>query len=468
MSDPDRPHLDPARAEQLANYALRWVFAVAFNEPLPPREVLDAINPDDAEQWGMTCCILEIWRQIQLRRFGVDPDNMPADAYFSFEVGRSDGVPVPTDDAPREIVLAMQILTLYLNNERVDAMHVMGALDEELGGKTLVQIVLLTGRLIAEEHAARTLSGTMDVSAQLLAPPPELPPRPENCPQCSNVGYLLGQTYGTAEIPDGWTPIQACDTCQAFESDGLAAWSAKLAHQAPATAYFPSAIDDDLVAGSMSSEGQGEWAILWTEPSPPEAPSAFAAAAVSDRETDPGSTPSLNTDTEVIEMILNLAAALPNPIDGMRLDRAAMRLRERSAQLNRTGWTLGVALGLIENGATASDLPDAETLAKLTAERLAAWSFDLSTNPPDPTMAIARRPFDKGFADPRPTFTLRLTAPHDALGPVADGLRRTGAPVRFTLTEARSFTIDAVPSGDDLNSAGGRWHISSDQIGPQQ
>lgn len=157
MSDPtDHPRLDPARSEQLTNYALRWVFAVAFNEPLPPRELLAALNPDEAEQWGMTCCILEIWRRIQLHRFGVDPDNIPADAYFGFDVAGPDGEVVPTDVVPREVVLAMQILTLYLNGDRTDAMHAMGALDEELGGKTLVQIVLMTARLVAEEHAMRS------------------------------------------------------------------------------------------------------------------------------------------------------------------------------------------------------------------------------------------------------------------------------------------------------------------------
>lgn len=295
------------------------------------------------------------------------------------------------------------------------------------------------------------LSGSIDVSAQLLAPPPDPGQRPEHCSVCNNVGYLLGQTYGTAEIPEGWTPVQACDTCMAFSTDGLAAWSAKLALQAAGVAYFPSAIDDDVVVafGGMvgeGSEGQGEWAILWTldQPADLDAPSLPSAGV---------------SDAEIAHTLELLAAALPRTIDSMRIRRGAKRLLERSAQLNRTGWTLAQALGLVADGATAADLPDAETLAKLLRERLDSWTFDLTMNGPDPTMAIARRPFHSGFADPRPTFTLVLTCPHDVLGAWADGLRRTGS-VRLTLTEARQISIDARPDHNaELNSVG-RWNVT--------
>lgn len=151
------------------------------------------------------------------------------------------------------------------------------------------------------------LSGSIDVSAQLLAPPPDPGQRPEHCSVCNNVGYLLGQTYGTAEIPEGWTPVQACDTCMAFSTDGLAAWSAKLALQAAGVAYFPSAIDDNVVVAfgvlvGEGSEGQGEWAILWTpdQPADPDAPSLPSAGV---------------SDAEIAHTLELLAAALPRTID---------------------------------------------------------------------------------------------------------------------------------------------------------
>lgn len=70
----------------------------------------------------------------------------------------------------------------------------------------------------------------------------------ERCIECAD-GVLLNQEYGFADIPEGWTPVQRCDTCRQYDSDELAAraaagtWNAKYA-------FFP-ANDDE----------PGDWAI---------------------------------------------------------------------------------------------------------------------------------------------------------------------------------------------------------------
>lgn len=43
------------------------------------------------------------------------------------------------------------------------------------------------------------------------------------CSGCDHTGYLLGQTYENIDWPDGWSPIQRCDTCDEFEGDDAAA-----------------------------------------------------------------------------------------------------------------------------------------------------------------------------------------------------------------------------------------------------
>jgi hypothetical protein len=35
-----------------------------------------------------------------------------------------------------------------------------------------------------------------------------------DCPACEDRGYLVDQTYGAADIPEDWTPVQACDGCE--------------------------------------------------------------------------------------------------------------------------------------------------------------------------------------------------------------------------------------------------------------
>ena len=71
---------------------------------------------------------------------------------------------------------------------------------------------------------------------------------------CGDTGFLLNQTYGEAEIPDGWTPVQACDECRRFASDEEAAHAASQA-MAAAVEWFPGTVDED------GEELHGEWAI---------------------------------------------------------------------------------------------------------------------------------------------------------------------------------------------------------------
>ena len=35
----------------------------------------------------------------------------------------------------------------------------------------------------------------------------------EPCDQCDDMGYLIDQTYGNADVPEDWRPVQACDSC---------------------------------------------------------------------------------------------------------------------------------------------------------------------------------------------------------------------------------------------------------------
>ena len=47
--------------------------------------------------------------------------------------------------------------------------------------------------------------------------------RARACDACAGDGYLLEQSYGLAPVPAGWSPVQRCDNCRAFESDEAAA-----------------------------------------------------------------------------------------------------------------------------------------------------------------------------------------------------------------------------------------------------
>lgn len=75
----------------------------------------------------------------------------------------------------------------------------------------------------------------------------------EPCPTCGGRQYLLDQTYGEADIPDGWTPVQACDACSTDLSDEDAAKKAAREHRTTYEWFEPERQGDD--------PGVGDWAI---------------------------------------------------------------------------------------------------------------------------------------------------------------------------------------------------------------
>lgn len=75
-----------------------------------------------------------------------------------------------------------------------------------------------------------------------------------SCDACGGAGYLLGQTYGEADIPAGWTPVQACDLCIQCDDEHAAAVAAG-ARDTVACYYEPADI-----------AGLGDWAIRWEAP----------------------------------------------------------------------------------------------------------------------------------------------------------------------------------------------------------
>lgn len=82
----------------------------------------------------------------------------------------------------------------------------------------------------------------------------------ETCEECHHTGFLLDQTYGCAEVPDGWTPVQRCDTCRFFDDDEDAAKAAAIAKGDVPVGYFSGGTDED--------DGEilpGDWAIRWAE-----------------------------------------------------------------------------------------------------------------------------------------------------------------------------------------------------------
>lgn len=81
----------------------------------------------------------------------------------------------------------------------------------------------------------------------------------ETC-ECADTGYLLNQTYGCAEIPMGWTPVQACDVCRRFtEDEDAARAAAETAGPTIIAAYFRG------VPTLEDFPPPGDWAINWTE-----------------------------------------------------------------------------------------------------------------------------------------------------------------------------------------------------------
>lgn len=82
------------------------------------------------------------------------------------------------------------------------------------------------------------------------------------CTVCAKTGYLLDQTYGHADIPTGWTPVQRCDTCDTFAGDYEAALSAAADHDT-IEGWFDPVYD---ATHEVTTEGTlpGDHAIRWT------------------------------------------------------------------------------------------------------------------------------------------------------------------------------------------------------------
>jgi hypothetical protein len=77
------------------------------------------------------------------------------------------------------------------------------------------------------------------------------------CSECEK-GYLLGQGYGYADIPEGWIEVQRCDNCRTHDGDEAAAraaawWEAQ--SSSLMFKYFPGGHDDD------GDDQPGDWAI---------------------------------------------------------------------------------------------------------------------------------------------------------------------------------------------------------------
>lgn len=95
----------------------------------------------------------------------------------------------------------------------------------------------------------------------------------ETAGECEcKTGYVLDQTYGFADIPEGWTPVQAHDVCERFEGDAEAA--AHAAHDKGTVAqYFFAEQDED----NPDEFVPGDYAIHWVGPTNTPARSMFTA-----------------------------------------------------------------------------------------------------------------------------------------------------------------------------------------------
>jgi hypothetical protein len=73
----------------------------------------------------------------------------------------------------------------------------------------------------------------------------------DHCAQCEGTGYLLDQSYGLIDVPNGWRTVQACDECQRWDGDQTAAREACHQVEGNAYAYFP----------AHDPTEPGDWAI---------------------------------------------------------------------------------------------------------------------------------------------------------------------------------------------------------------
>jgi hypothetical protein len=85
------------------------------------------------------------------------------------------------------------------------------------------------------------------------------------CVECGGGGYLVGQGYGYADIPDGWTPVQRCDACSEQVGDDEAADRAAAAHGGVAVAYFLSTEESTDATVDDNGVYPGDYAIQWVD-----------------------------------------------------------------------------------------------------------------------------------------------------------------------------------------------------------
>lgn len=74
----------------------------------------------------------------------------------------------------------------------------------------------------------------------------------EPCDTCDGQGFLGDQTYGDADIPEGWISVQACDTCKVFDDDEDAAAALDKLNGTDSRRWFP----------PVEPDGCGDWAVI--------------------------------------------------------------------------------------------------------------------------------------------------------------------------------------------------------------
>lgn len=67
--------------------------------------------------------------------------------------------------------------------------------------------------------------------------------------ECLGTGYLVHQTYGAGDLPDGAVPVQRCDLCLTFDGDDDAAWAALVAFGGGTWGFGLTNHDDPSEAG---------------------------------------------------------------------------------------------------------------------------------------------------------------------------------------------------------------------------
>lgn len=74
---------------------------------------------------------------------------------------------------------------------------------------------------------------------------------------CSGSGFLWDQTYGEADIPEGWTPVQRCDLCEKYPDDEAAARAAAELDTEAEWCEPPTIV----IADEFHDAGHGDWAV---------------------------------------------------------------------------------------------------------------------------------------------------------------------------------------------------------------